>query len=337
MFKDREIIHEALFRLEQLTDTKSEIISQSDKMDALLIIANKKMIAEVKSEVRASNKGMVLSKINELKNNSQVPVLLIANYIASDIAAEFQNMNINYIDTAGNTFLKVDELFIFISGQKKQKTLKINQSRAFQEAGIKLIFSLLKDPENLQLSYRELAKITGIAIGSISSILNELTELSFILRISDKKRTLKNTPDLLNRWIIAYNDILRPRLVKKRMRFSEKLNTKNWRSLLRKSNDEINLWGGEPGASIITNQLKPSFFTIYTNENWQNIAKELKLIPDEQGNIEILNTFWNVDIDDNKNDTVPNLLIYADLISSGYERNIQIANEILENELQYIK
>ncbi|NJO90315.1 MAG: hypothetical protein HC831_16250 [Chloroflexia bacterium] len=121
MFKDREIIHEALFRLEQLTGTKSEIISQSDKTDALLTIADKKMVAEVKSEVRASNKGMVLSKINELKNNSQVPVLLIANYIASDIATEFQNKNINYIDTAGNTFLKVDELFIFISGQKSRK------------------------------------------------------------------------------------------------------------------------------------------------------------------------------------------------------------------------
>lgn len=337
MFKDREIIHEALFRLEQLTDTKSEIISQSDKMDALLIIANKKMVAEVKSEVRASNKGMVLSKINELKNNSQVPVLLIANYIASDIAAEFQNKNINYIDTAGNTFLKVDELFIFISGQKKQKTLKINQSRAFQEAGIKLIFSLLKDPENLQLSYRELAKITRIAIGSISSILNELTELSFILKTSDKKRTLKNTQDLLNRWIIAYNDILRPRLLKKRMRFSEKLNTKKWRSLLFKTNNEVNLWGGEPGASIITNQLKPSYFTIYTTGSWQNIAKELKLIPDEQGEIEILGVFWDTSDCDTQNITVPVLLIYADLISSGYERNIQIANEILENELQYIK
>ena len=43
MFKDKEIINEALFRLEQLTGTKSEIISQSDRTGAFLTIANKKM------------------------------------------------------------------------------------------------------------------------------------------------------------------------------------------------------------------------------------------------------------------------------------------------------
>jgi hypothetical protein len=103
------------------------------------------------------------------------------------------------------------------------------------------------------------------------------------------------------------------------------------------SSEWSSYWGGEPGAAIITNQIKPGFFTIYTNGNWQNIAKELKLIPDEQGEIEILGTFWDTSVCDTQNKTVPALLIYADLISSGYERNIQIANEILENELQYIK
>ena len=33
----------------------------------------------------------------------------------------------------------------------------------------------------------------------------------------------------------------------------------------------------------------------------------------------------------------PSLIIYADLMGSGFERNIQIAKEILENELQHIK
>jgi hypothetical protein len=337
MFKDKEIIHEALFRLEQLTGTKSEVISQSDKIDAFLTIADKKFISEVKSEVRASNKGMVLSRINELKNNNEVPVLLIAKYIASDIATEFQNRNINYIDTAGNAFLKEGELFIFITGQKTQKISKTNQSRAFQEAGIKLIFCLLDGPENLQLPYRSIADIAGIAVGSISNIINELIDLAFILKIDSKRKQLKNTRELLNRWIISYNDILRPRLVKKKMRFSSGNDIEKWKNISLHKIEGVNLWGGEPGASIITNQLKPSFFTIYTDGNWQNIAKELKLIPDEQGVIEILGTFWDTSDCDAQNKTVPALLIYADLISSGYERNIQIANEILENELQHIK
>jgi hypothetical protein len=40
-----------------------------------------------------------------------------------------------------------------------------------------------------------------------------------------------------------------------------------------------------------------------------------------------------------KNNTItaPALLVYADLINSGFERNIETAKKIETNELQYIK
>jgi hypothetical protein len=56
-----------------------------------------------------------------------------------------------------DTFIKQGELLIYITGQKPDKSANFNQSRAFQESGIKLIFQLLTKPEDLQLSYRSLA------------------------------------------------------------------------------------------------------------------------------------------------------------------------------------
>ena len=75
------------------------------------------------------------------------------------------------MDVAGNAFIKKDDFYIYVVGQKAQKTKKTNQTRAFQETGVKLIFNLLTNPDNLKLTYRELAKQTGIATGSVSNIM----------------------------------------------------------------------------------------------------------------------------------------------------------------------
>ena len=61
------------------------------------------------------------------------------------------------------------------------------------------------------------------------------------------------------------------------------------------------------------------------------------MVPDENGDIEILNLFWNPETVVAEKQTVPPVLIYTDLINSGFDRNIEAAKLLLENELQNIK
>ncbi len=335
MYKNSDFIYDASAQFEELTGIIVEVQSQRPDYDAVITLRNIQFVVEAKSEVRTSNKGVVLSQLNHYKNITSKPVMLIAKYIAIDIAKELKKLNINYIDVSGNCYINEQDIFVYITGQKSKKLPKTNQSRAFQETGIKLIFNLLKSPNNLQLSYRELAKMTDVSIGSVSNVMTELESLSFILK-TKTKRVLKNTEDLIERWIVAYNDVLRPRILKKHMRFNlEYLN--KWDTLPIQDIDNVNLWGGEPAAAILTGQLQPEKFTIYTNTNWQSIAKKFKLIPDENGDVEILQMFWKEEDQYREYYTAPKLLVYADLISSGYERNIQIAKELLYDELQDIE
>jgi len=226
-------------------------------------------------------------------------------------------------------------LIIYIAGQKVQHKQKTNQTKAFQEAGIKIIFNLLSNPENLQLSYRELAELADVSIGSVSNVMKELEDLNFILK-TKFKRVLKNKPKLLERWVIAYQDVLRPRLVKKQMRFIKPDATQNWEELFLDNEEGITHWGAEPAAAMLTNHLVPEKFTIYTTQSWQNLGQDIGLVPDLNGKVEVLQVFWKQSKTDN-NQTTPPLLIYADLIGSGYSRNIETAQIILENELQHIK
>ena len=65
--------------------------------------------------------------------------------------------------------------------------------------------------------------------------------------------------------------------------------------------------------------------------------QSLKLLPDNDGNIEVLKLFWKVENNYRVKPIVPPLLIYADLMGSRIGRNIETAKMILENELSYIK
>lgn len=337
MYRNNDFIYDAAVQLEKRIAMPVTIESARLENDAILLIQNQQFTVTAKPELRSANKGLVIAQINELQEKTTRPVIIIAKFIHSDIALELKDREINYLDTAGNAFIKKDGMLIYISGQKTVKIEKTNQTRAFQEVGIKLIFSLLNNPDNLQLSYRELAEQTGIAIGSVSNVMKELEDLNFILK-TDTKRILKNKPELLNRWIVAYNDVLRPKLLKKKMRFSNADRT-NWSALPVNDVDGTCFWGGEPASAMLTGQFNPVKFTIYTDSNWQNIMRHLDLRPDDEGEVEVLQIFWKLKdrVDYSSSPLVPPLLVYADLISSGNGRNIEIAKRILDNELQNIK
>lgn len=336
MYRNVDYIYDAVVQLQQIADVTAEIESNRSEYDAVATIDTIQFVVIGKSEIRTSNKGIVFNEIENLKQKTRKPIIAIAKFIATEIAQELKEKEINYIDKAGNAFIKQGKLLIYITGQKPDKTKNFNQSRAFQESGIKLIFQLLTQPDDLQLSYRSLAEKTSIALGSVSIIMKELEDLNFVVKAKNK-RYLKNKKGLLERWIIAFNDVLRPRLLKKRFRFPNKETYNKWQELPLNVIQGKNIWGGEPGASILTKQLQPENFTIYTNEGWQNIASKLKLIPDNEGDIEILTIFWRVDENTANQNIAPTLVILAELMSSGKERNMETAKIIIENELQHIK
>lgn len=245
-------------------------------------------------------------------------------------AKELQQNNINYLDASGNAFIKTDNFFVYIEGRKAKINKKTNQTRAFQEAGLKLLLLLISNPETLQFSYRELAEKTGIALGSVSNIFKELEESHYLLKTKNK-RVLKNQDEIIERWVIAYNELLKPRSFRKKMRALG--NEFNVNGVL--NNSDLQLYfGGEPGGELLTGHLKPQDYIIYTDEETSKVVKELKLVPDEYGNIELYSKFWTDGLDlRNHKTAAPPLVVYADLLSTRNNRNIETAKIIIENGL----
>ena len=331
MKKEKYILEETISSLLKYTHIQAIVKDGRLRRDAILEIAKEEFVVETKPEITKGNKGIVLAQLKEVSRENNLPIILLTKYIPTEIAKEYVNEGVFYLDVAGNCNIRQNNLVLLVEGKKIERMAKVNQPRAFQEAGIKLIFLFLVDPEKAQLTYRELAELANISLGSVGTIMQELIDLNFILKTKQTLK-LKNTKELLNRWITAYHDVLRPRLVMKHMRFVRPESYNRWKEINLNEPDGLAFWGGEPGANLLTNYLHPGIYTIYTYRNWQSF-KDIGLVPDETGNVEVLVIFWGPQTCLG----IPPVLIYADLMSSGSDRNIETANMILKNELQYIK
>ena len=72
----------------------------------------------------------------------------ISNYISETIAKELIANNICFIDCVGNSYLKIESVFVMVLGKKMEIEKTYTKPKAFQSTGIKLLFALFIN-ENL--------------------------------------------------------------------------------------------------------------------------------------------------------------------------------------------
>jgi hypothetical protein len=135
---------------------------------------------------------------------------------------------------------------------------------------------------------------------------------------------------LLQKWITAYNEKLKPTLKVGNFRFNNQNDFQEWKNInLNKTQTQ---WGGEPAGNIYTNFLQPEYLTLYTNEKKADLIKKYRLIPDPDGNVFVYQKFWK-EMEPGKNIVLP-VIAYADLLVTGKKRCIETAQKIYE---QYIE
>ena len=90
-------------------------------------------------------------------------------------------------------------------------------------------------------------------------------------------------------------------------------------------------WGGEVAGAKITGLLQPQAITIYSWGNTGPFILKNKLRKNTSGNIEILEAFWEIN---GKPKLAPDIVVFADLMTSGNSRNIETAKVLYEKKLK---
>lgn len=331
--KEKKILEEALEILEKTTGLKAHLktehLNNAKYPDALVQIAHQKrqwdFAVEIKATVTRATVGIKqLERFNREKNT-----LLITEYVTPPIADQLKELNIFFIDTAGNAFINEPPLFVFVKGNKPRLTLKEEpQKRLFKPSGLKTIFALLNNPDMVNKPYRDIAEAADVALGTVGWLIGDLKEMGFCTEFNKHNRKLMNLEKLIKRWVEAYPEQLRPKLIRGRF---ETTNHNWWQEIDIKMYGAF--WGGEVAAANLTNYLKPTRATIYTNEPLGKLVLKNKLRKATKGNVEILARFWNFKYELEDQDVVPPMLVYADLMATADPRNIETAGIIYEKYL----
>ncbi|MCP1727889.1 hypothetical protein J2T60_001889 [Natronospira proteinivora] len=267
------------------------------------------------------------------------PYLLVAERIDAEALASLKTLGIQYVDGIGNVYLRSTEPYVHIrlSGKHVAKSRPAKVVRAFQPAGLKVIFTLLSLYSQRNSSYRTLARYSGVALGTVAGTIEDLERLGYCRsrkggRIFDPDRE----DELLDRWVEGYLQKLRPRLGGQRFRAHD---PDWWRSFELADFRAHDLWlGGEPAASVLTQYLRPGRVTVYGRPKLNELARRLRLSRDDEGELELLQPFWDFDKADAVKEyggkrLVPPLLVYADLVGTGDARCLDAAGLIREQFL----
>ncbi len=282
-------------------------------------------VVEIKNIVTRAILGVAVRQLNLFQQKG----MLVAKYINPRIADELKKMDVPFIDAVGNAYINEPPLFIYIKGNKPtDKNILEQPARTFRPTGLQVIFALLCNPGLENEPYREIATKADAALGTVNWVMYDLRRMGYLIDAVPRNRRLVRKDNLLNRWVVAYPEQLRPKKMIGRFRAD---NQYWWEGADLK---EINaLWGGELAANIMTEYLKPQIITVYAKQPIGRFLLKNRLKNDVNGDVEILKIFWKFEQNLLHTDLVPPLLIYADLLATGDARNIETARMIYEKEL----
>lgn len=302
-------------------------------------VARKTMHADLEMTIQA-NDGQVYSWMCEMKPNvdrrdqlltfkhKHHDKVMITRALSAFMAAQCRELDIQFIDYSGNCFLRQGSLLVYVFGAKEETRDKVSVPRGLTPAVLQVVLAVLTQPDILNTNIRAIAQMASISRGAAAAALNTLVALGF-LSISTTGRRLVVMPQRwLDAWTEGYLGRIRPKLQKMRMRSPHSV--ANLLELIGPKMGEF-VWGGEAAAHKLSLGIKPEMLTLYVKftepQVLSNAVKEYKLRRDPDGPIELVDLFWNA-IELQSFPTVPDALIYADLIGAGDTRSLEIANTL---------
>ena len=328
-----KILQQAIASLLDSTGLKVSVSkaksSRNKRHDAVIGIKEGKrtryLAVEVKGQVNSDTLGSAIVSVSK-NNKAGDPTALVTRYVNPSQAQKLRELGIEFFDTAGNAFLREKGLYVFVSGRRTHDSkLPVRSARAFNPTGSRLVFALLCHPGLENKPYRDLAKAAAISLGAVDWIMTDLKSLGHLADRGSRRRRLLNKKELLKRWVTAYPEQLRPKLFIGRY---HKPGQRNWW-------DEVSLppdafWSGEVGARWLTRYLSPQTVTIYSETTLPKLQAQYGLRRDSNGEVELLRKFWRFDWDERSVKVVPPLLVYADLVMTADDRNLETAEMIYD-------
>ena len=276
----------------------------------------------VRNELREHHLGGLLEEIGR----EQERTLLVTQYVSKPLRARLRQSEIRYLDASGNCYIRAGHSVLFVDERKVSRQRRSGLSGLWKPTGLRFLFTVLVKPEVLQADYRTIAVACRLSLGTVAGLMQELERSPYFKKVKGVWQ-VNDRESLLARWLDHYHSHLRPRLRQARYRFAQEHWRKHWAQL----DVSDAYWSGEPAGALLTNNLRPEQFSLFSTWSAGDLARRLHLLPYTNGEVEVLQPFWNTNyLPAGPLHTAPVLLVYAELMGSSDSRNRSIAKQIRE-------
>lgn len=333
MAEEQQILMQALEAFKQATDREATVLKTEVQLpqglaDAEIQLANgEKRLVEIKRNLTPATLGAAIAQLARLGK----PGMLVTGYVNQQMAERLKALNVAFLDTAGNAYLNTPKQFVYVTGRRlRTPEPREKRVRALRPTGLKVIFALLCRTDLVNAPYRDIAAAAGVALGTVGWVFYDLRRLGYITETKANGRVYADRGGLIDKWVEAYAHQLRPAIKPQRYRV---VDVDWWKT---EDLTKFDMWlGGEPAAAVLTQYLRPEVVTVYGDTQFAALARKVKAVKDEYGNLEVLQKFWDFELPqlDKLHPLVPPLLVYADLVATGDGRNIETAQLIREQFL----
>ena len=334
--RETEILDQAIGAFQKETNLavrKGSIQPQRHEdtgIDATMKIDLPEKTAEYWVQIKATLTNTTIAQLAHQFENEPGKWLLVTRYVHPLLAKTMRELHVQFMDTVGNAYINTPPALIVIQANKRQPNIfEAREEGMLGQAGLKVVFAFLCRRDLCNATYREIAKQAPVALGTVARVMKDLTAQGYLVKTDEKQQRLIRKKELLNKWLTAYAEKLRP----KRLIGRYKATRPNfWQQ---EDIDRVDAqWGGEVAAYRLTRYLKPEIVTIYTRKPVNNLMLDVKLRQDKNGDVELRERFWTFDPTEPDKAVVPPLLVYADLMATGDPRNIEAAKIVYDDYLQ---
>lgn len=335
---ENQLIAEALNGLQKSSGITARLLPDGARAGAKVVLTVAGKSLQYNCEVKQKVDRFPI--LDDMKARSVLTpaTILVCHPLTNAMASRCQELDIQFIDTAGNAYITDKAgVLIKITGRKMESESLINsRGMTIPPAALRMMFAFLANPAMLNASYRDISASVRVATGAIGKVLETLEARGFIGTAPSGNRIIISPELMLSEWATGYMSRLRPKL--KTFRFSGPAPSEfrqDWNPEFR-----ISAWGGEVAAEILTRHLVPATCTIYVDLNETSalaeMVKHFRLRADPLGPIEIVQSFWNTDYFNESFPTVPLHLVYADLLGTHDPRNLKVAQQISQEVIDHV-
>lgn len=271
---------------------------------------------------------------------SRLRPILLTDFLPGPLADVLDRAQIDYVDAAGNMSLRwPGKLYVRVRGAAPIRAAEATAGQLTTPTGLVVIFTLLAEGNREARPYRTVAEKSGVSLAAVGRVAAELRRRGFLVLQGRKRRLLRRRRELLDLWIGGYSERLRPRLVVGRFQAAERDLAPALARFVDQARETGIGWAltGGFAADLLTGHYRGDQLVLFV-ESWRpDVTAALRWLPAREGPITVLRALSpGVTREPLMRDALPvahPLLVYAELLFEGHEREIETARLVYEQYL----